>query len=192
MQERRTNAQRRDETRAALIGAARDLFLEQGYAATGTPDVVARAGVTRGALYHHFADKQALFHAVVADEAAQIAAEIEAGSATSADAIGALRDGAAAYFAAMRAPGRTRLMLLEAPAVLGPETMRRIDAETGARTLRDGISETLGPAAAPDDIAAIADLVSAMFDRAAMAVSTGADESIYQDAIARLLVLLAR
>ena len=192
MQESRTNAQRRDETRAALIGAARDLFLEQGYAATGTPDVVARAGVTRGALYHHFADKQALFQAVVADEAAQIAAEIEAGSATSADAIGALRDGAAAYFAAMRAPGRTRLMLLEAPAVLGPETMRRIDAETGARTLREGISETLGPAAAADDIAAIADLVSAVFDRAALAVSTGADESIYQDAIARLLVLLAR
>ena len=192
MQEKRTNAQRRDETRSALLGAARDLFLDQGYAATGTPEVVARAGVTRGALYHHFADKQALFHAVVAAEAAQIAAEIEAGSAPAGDAIGALRDGAAAYFAAMRAPGRTRLMLLEAPAVLGPVTMRHIDAETGGRTLCEGISDAMGQAAAPEDVAAIADLVSAMFDRAVLAVSSGADESIYQDAIARLLALLVR
>ena len=192
MQEKRTNAQRRDETRAALIAAARDLFLEQGYAATGTPDVVARAGVTRGALYHHFADKQALFHAVVADEAAQIAAAIRAGSPGGSDAVTALLDGASAYFAAMRIPGRTRLMLLEGPAVLGPQAMRGIDAETGGGTLREGIGDALGLAVSTEAVAAIADLVSAMFDRAVLAVSNGADERIYQDAIARLLMLLVR
>ena len=65
MQERRSNADRRAQTRQALLETARPLFAEKGFAATGTPEVVAQAGVTRGALYHHFADKAALFEAVI-------------------------------------------------------------------------------------------------------------------------------
>ena len=74
---RRSNRERTERHARDLLAAARALFTDKGYAETGTPDIVAAAGVTRGALYHHFADKQALFRAVVEREAAAVAAEIE-------------------------------------------------------------------------------------------------------------------
>jgi len=190
MQERRSNQDRRQETRRALIKAARTLFLEKGYAATGTPEVVERAGLTRGALYHHFKDKQALFLAVVENEAAQIAAEIEAGAVDAQTPLAALFDGAQAYFAAMRVAGRVRLMLLEGPAVLSPETMRRIDLDTGGRELRLGIAEALGKAATTAQVNTLADLVSAMFDRAALACEGGADAQLYEATVRVLLAAL--
>src|SRR5256885_4582036 len=61
---RRSQAERRAATRAALLAAGRALFAERGYAAVGTEEIVQRAGVTRGALYHHFAGKEELFAAV--------------------------------------------------------------------------------------------------------------------------------
>lgn len=190
MQERRSNLDRRQETRSALIKAARTLFLEKGYAATGTPEVVECANLTRGALYHHFKDKQALFLAVVEAEAAQIAAEIETGSAEAHTPLMALYDGAQAYFAAMRARGRVRLMLLEGPAVLSPETMRRIDLETGGRELRLGIAEALGGRATGGQVDTLADLVSAVFDRAALAINGGADAQLYEATVRELLAAL--
>src|SRR5690606_390938 len=157
-----------------------------------TPEVVERAGVTRGALYHHFKDKQALFQAVVESEASLIAHEIEAGAFKAASPVQALQQGAKAYFQAMRAPGRVRLMLLEGPAVLGPDEMRRIDLQTGGRELRCGIRDALGATASSAEIDACADLVSAMFDRAALACDMNGDNKIYEDMIAALLSILVR
>src|SRR5690349_12045502 len=135
--ERRTNRDRTEATQRELIAAARKLFTEKSYAETSTPEIVAAAGVTRGALYHHFADKQALFRAVVEQEAAEVAAEIENASPPSLTARDALIAGSDAYLAAMRAPGRTRLLLLDGPAVLGRAGMDEIDGRHGNRTLRE-------------------------------------------------------
>jgi AcrR family transcriptional regulator len=188
MQGRRSNASRSQETRHALVAAARELFAEQGYSATGTPDVAARAGLTRGALYHHFADKQAVFRAVVEAEAAAVAREIERGSSLAKDPLDALRRGAKSYFAAMSDPARARLLLIEGPSVLGAPEMRRIDLETGGRELRLGLAEVLGGRAAKTEIEARADLISAMFDRAALARANGASRAVYERVLDSVLV----
>src|SRR3712207_6136824 len=71
-------AERREATRGALLRAARDLFSERGYAAVGTNEIVERAGVTRGALYHHFRDKRELFEALYEQMEAELVASIGA------------------------------------------------------------------------------------------------------------------
>lgn len=190
MQERRSNLDRSNETRGGLLAAARDLFLEKGFAETATPEIVERAGVTRGALYHHFKDKQAIFHAVVRLEAAQIAAEIEDGASEAQTPDAALILGAKAYFRSMQDAPRVRLLLLDGPAILGAQTMRQIDLDTGGRKLREGIGEALPSDAPPEQIDTIADLVSAMFDRAVLACNAGADATAYENTLASLLTVL--
>lgn len=186
--ERRSNKERTETTRAALIDAARALFVEKGYAETGTPEIVAAAGVTRGALYHHFTDKAALFRAVVEREAAAVAARIESDTTDETSPIEALMTGAEAYFAAMSEPGRTRLLLLDGPAVLGPEAMNEIDRDTGARELREGLGYAMDKGilkAVPLD--AVTALLSAAFDRAALAIVSGEPADEYRAAMGALI-----
>lgn len=185
---RRTNRQRTEETRSALIAAARTSFVDKGYADTGTPEIVAAAGVTRGALYHHFADKQALFQAVVEDEAARVAAAIDRAVPADAEGAAALIAGGDGFLSAMAEPGRVRLLLVDGPAVLGPAAMAEIDARTGGQTLREGLAAALPPGRADEAaLMALADLLSAAHDRAALAIVGGADPDSYRRALAALV-----
>ncbi|WP_420404054.1 TetR/AcrR family transcriptional regulator [Nisaea sp.] len=184
----RSNRERTEETRAALLAAARALFVEKGYAETGTPEIVKAAKVTRGALYHHYRDKKDLFRAVVEREAAQIGEDIEKHAAGAATPLEALSSGSMTYFSAMAKPGRARLLLLDAPAVLGPEEINRIDRGTGGGSLRDGLVALLGPA---PEIEALADMLSAAFDHAALAIAHGARRVDYERAMNRLFKALA-
>ncbi|MBI5130487.1 MAG: TetR/AcrR family transcriptional regulator [Rhodopseudomonas palustris] len=172
---RRTNPERSSTTRAGLIAAGRNAFIAQGYAGTGTPDLVEAAGLTRGALYHHFDDKQGLFRAVVEAESAAVAAEIEA-APLDGSPIAALIAGGEAYLAAMAVPGRTRLLLIESPAVLGRAEADAIDARHGVRTLCDGLQAAIDAGAIPPlPLAPTAQLLGAAYDRAALAIEQGAD-----------------
>ncbi|WP_281683919.1 TetR/AcrR family transcriptional regulator [Thalassobaculum salexigens] len=182
----RTNEARTAATRAALIGAARTLFVEKGYGETGTPEIVAAANVTRGALYHHFADKADLFRAVVTAEAAALAEAIDRATIPVAAPRKALIEGTGAYFAAMTVPGRARLLLLDGPAVLGPQTMAELDRSLGGATLRQGLAEAMRRVD-PVELDALADCLSAAFDRAALAIAGGADPAPYCAAITRLI-----
>jgi AcrR family transcriptional regulator len=188
----RSNKERTEATRLALIEGARRLFVEKGYAETATPDIVAEAGVTRGALYHHFEDKKALFRATLEREGAAVAAHIDRVALAGASPREALLLGASAYFDAMAAPGRTRLLLLEAPAVLGLESVVAIDRENAEGTLASGLSDFLGAAVDAGTLQALTEMFSAAFDRAAIAIEAGADRKVYEGAIARMLDGLVR
>jgi AcrR family transcriptional regulator len=186
--QRRSNHARTEATRAALIEAARALFVERTYAETGTPQIVERAGVTRGALYHHFADKQALFSAVVEAESEAVAREIADATPEDLPALDALMRGGDAFVAAMSEPGRTRLLLLDGPAVLGRKAMDEIDARHGGRTLREGLAIGMRQGAIrrlPLD--ALAALLSAMFDRAALEIADGKDAAACSEVIDAIL-----
>ncbi|MBZ9863542.1 TetR/AcrR family transcriptional regulator [Mesorhizobium sp. CA12] len=185
---RRSNRDRTEATRADLIRAARKLFTEKSYAETGTPEIVAEAGVTRGALYHHFADKQALFAAVVEQEAAAVAAEIDHASPPSLSARDALVAGSDAYLEAMQAPGRTRLLLLDGPAVLGRAAMDEIDNRHGNRSLREGLIAAMRAQAMTRLPAeALTALLAAAFDRAALAIEAGGSAADYRAVLIALM-----
>ncbi|WP_378949707.1 TetR/AcrR family transcriptional regulator [Mesorhizobium sp. ANAO-SY3R2] len=186
--ERRSNRDRTEATRAQLIAAARKLFAEKSYAEIGTPEIVALAGVTRGALYHHFADKQALFAAVAEAEAAAVATEIEQAAPDDLSPREALLAGSSAYLEAMQAPGRTRLLLLDGPAVLGRIGMDEIDDRHGNRTLREGLAMAMRAGALRKlPLAALTSLLAAAFDRAALAVDAGAPAAEQMEVITALI-----
>ena len=190
---RRSNKERSDFTRGALISAGRRLFLEREYAETGTPDIVAAAGLTRGALYHHFEDKKALFHAVVEAEARAVEQEIERAAPDDMPARQALVTGGEAYLEAMAAPGRTRLLLLDGPAVLGRAAMDEIDDRHATRSLRAGILFALRAGELPQGLPvdAATQLLAAAYDRAALSIAAGGDAGAYRLALAQLVDGLA-
>ena len=123
---------RSEATRRLLVTAARRLFGARGYAGVGTEEIVRAAGVTRGALYHQFRDKAALFAAVAEEVEAEIAARIAAGAAGAAtDPVGALRFGAQLFLDACAEPEVERIILLDAPSVLGWEAWRDLAGRYG-------------------------------------------------------------
>ncbi len=178
---RRTQKERSEAMRATLISAGRMLFVRNGFAATGTPEIVAAAGVTRGALYHHFADKEALFEAVIRAEAETVALAVRRVNYAALSPVDALIRGGEAFLEAMQVKGRTRLLLIEAAAVIGPARLAEIDAETGSRTVAEGLAF----AGCQDE--PMAHLISAAYDRAALAIDQGADPGPWRAALERLL-----
>lgn len=133
MHVRRTQAERTEATREALIAAARRLFTERGYEGVGTEEIVRAAGVTRGALYHHFGDKASLLDAVYARieaESTARVARVVLGSELHSP-LDAMRAGVAAFLEECAKPELRQIALHDAPAVLGWERWREIGAANG-------------------------------------------------------------
>ena len=129
---RRTQQERTEATTTALVAAARELFAQDGFAATSLDAVVARAGVTKGALYHHFAGKRELFAAVFAGEQRRLLAELGLAYEENAerDPWTALERGCAAFLEFTQEPGVQRIFLLDATAALGWERIRELESES--------------------------------------------------------------
>jgi AcrR family transcriptional regulator len=131
-----------DATRAALVTAARELFGSEGYAATSTEDVVAAAGVTKGALYHHFTGKEDLFRAVFE----QVQREVSDQAVVEflrPDSWEALTDGCRLWIDAHLDGSVRRIVLREARAVLGWEDVRAIENRFGAVALRGALRKAM-------------------------------------------------
>jgi AcrR family transcriptional regulator len=163
---RRTQAERRESTHAALLVAARELFAERGYADTGREDIAERAGVTRGALYHHFESKAAVGVAVLealTDELAQRV--IDAARAVD-DPAEQLRRSMHAYIDACADPAFARIVL-DAPMMMTPDQLRAMDDAVCARL----IEPTLARMGIETDHRATARLLLGMLDQAAALVA---------------------
>ena len=136
---------RSEATRRRLVTAARALFGARGFAEVGTEEIVRAAGVTRGALYHQFRDKADLFAAVAEEVEAEIAERI-AGAAraeAAADPVGALRSGARLFLDACAAPEVERIILLDAPAVLGWQAWRDLAGRYGLGLVQFGLQSAI-------------------------------------------------
>jgi len=137
------NAARSEATRGALVRAARELFAERGYAAVGTEEVVRAAGVTRGALYHHFGGKQALFLAVVEAIEGEMVAGVGAQLGAVDDVWEGLLRGLDLWLDACLQRDVQRIVLLDAPAVLGHDGWRAVEEAYGLGLLRAAIGAAM-------------------------------------------------
>ena len=127
----RSKVEQGELTRAALLAAATEIFTEKGYAETSTEEIVQRARVTRGALYHHFAGKDALFLAVLERLQDGIRERVIAAAANARDPLARLTVGMEEFLDACLEPAVRRIVLLEGPSVLGWAAWHEIDARCG-------------------------------------------------------------
>jgi AcrR family transcriptional regulator len=144
-------AERAQATRETLLRAARELFATQGYAATGTEAILAAAGVTRGALYHHFADKQALFAAVCESLHAAAGQAIETDADAAPSAFEGLIAGCMSFLDFMIRPDVRRILILDAPSVLGWESWNEMDRRHGFGLLIEGVEAAVAEGALAGD-----------------------------------------
>jgi AcrR family transcriptional regulator len=128
---RRTQAERSSSTRAALIATARRLFGQRGYAEVGTEEIVRAAGLTRGALYHHFEGKSELFRAVFEQVESEVAERLASEALSRSDPWEAMVAGLEMFLDVCVEPEVQRIALLDAPSVLGWETWREIEGRYG-------------------------------------------------------------
>jgi AcrR family transcriptional regulator len=186
--QKRTQAERTEATRAALIAAARRLFADRGYADVAMEEVVAAAGVTRGALYHQFGGKRELFEAVFEQVEQEITEDIAVKALSGRDPLDALRAGARAFLDHCLDPEMQRIALLDAPAVLGWERWREIGGRYGLglteATLAAGIEAGVIAPLAPRPLA---HLLMGALDEAAMAVARADDPEAAREEMVTVL-----
>src|SRR6266700_4039542 len=124
-----TQSERRERTQAAIVKTAKRIFGERGFAAATMDDIAAGARVAKGAVYHHFPTKEALFEAVFEQVSRELVSEIDGITRAERDVLAAMAAGTQAYFAACSKSATGQIILRDGPAVLGWERWREIDAQ---------------------------------------------------------------
>ena len=137
---RRTQAERSRATRAALLAAGRALFAAHGFAGAAREDIVERAGVTRGALYHHFASKEDLFRAVVIEMEEEVTQRVAEAGLRGTDPMDQFRRGCQAFLDQAMDPAVQRVLVVDAPSVLGWQAWRDIEGRYGLGLMREALA----------------------------------------------------
>lgn len=170
------------ETERRLRSVARALFAERGFADVSVEQVAAEAGVTRGAIYHHFGSKHGVFEAVLDDALAEIAASVA--DAAPGSGWQAIIDGSIAYLRAATDPATRRIVLVDGPAVVGWERWRGADARNSARLLAEGLAELDDLAIDPSAASA---LLNGAMNEAALWIAGGGDPALAEDGLVRMI-----
>jgi AcrR family transcriptional regulator len=138
-----TNPERSAHTRARLLGVARALFAQHGFAATSTEAILAGAGVKRGALYHHFTDKAALFEAVCMELVEEALPAVDAATARARGALDALIRGSIAWIEFVTRDDVRRILLVDGPTVLGWQRWHALDDRLSVNALRTALRDAI-------------------------------------------------
>ena len=163
-------------TREQLIEVATRLFAERGYEDTSIEAVLSAAGVSRGALYHHFAGKDALFEAVVESLDERISADMTAAITSVRDPVEVLHAGALAWIDLAGDPVIQRVILIDAPSVLGWERWRNMDDQRAfitTRALLQAVSDT--GRLAPGLVEGFAHMILGALDEMALVIARAED-----------------
>ena len=188
---RRTQRERSATTTAALVGAARELFSERGFHATSGEAVTRRAGVTSGALYHHFRNKRALFRAVFDAVETSVAERVAAAAAEAREPWGRLERGVEEYLRVILEPEVRRIVLVDGPSVLGWDEWHAADATHHLRPLAAALAiamrHGLVDRQPPEPLARL--LLGALTEAG---LAEGADARASRDAVLWLLRRLRR
>jgi AcrR family transcriptional regulator len=173
---RRTQGERRASTRAALLAAGRELFAQKGFVGAGREEIVERAGVTRGAMYHHFPSKEALFQAVYETVEQEVLGRVVQAASAATDPKEMLRLGSLAYLDVAATDEVRRICLLDAPAVLSPETRRELSEQHGLGAIRESLRACMeGGLIRTQPVDALAHIYMAALLEAATLVAEGRD-----------------
>lgn len=173
---RSTKAEQAEATTSALLDIAMQKFAAVGYAASNLEEIVHEAGLTRGALYHHFGSKHGLFLAVVEHLQRDIAQRIERATTPDADHWTQLVMGCHAFLAACTDPIVQQIILVDAPAVLGWDTWRKLDAEHGGRLLYAALRALIDEGTLkPLPLAPVTHLLSGAMNEAALWIAQAHD-----------------
>lgn len=170
------------------MATARGLFAERGYAAVAADEIVSAAGLTRGALHHHFGDKAGLFRAVFEEVDAEMTDELSGTLAAAPDTASRLALGLAAFLDVCQRPEVLRIALTDAPSVLGWETWRAIEAQHGLGLITGMIEQAVAEGVVikqPPDV--LAQLVLSVTIEAALLIANGADRQAVEPALLTML-----
>jgi len=189
----RSKAARSAATRSQLVATATRLYAEHGYAGVGTEEIVRQAGVTRGALYHHFADKRELFRAVHEAVERDVVRRIADGVAGLTDPWDLMGAGMRTYLDLCIEPTVRQISLIDAPAVLGWKEWREIDARYGLGLVRGALDAAMDAGVLQRrPVEPLAHLLLAAMAEAGLMVATAADPAAERQAVEEpLLTLLA-
>jgi AcrR family transcriptional regulator len=163
-------------TRERLIAAGRELFGERGYEGTSIEAILESAGVARGALYHHFPTKEALFDAVLDRLVADIASTVTEAARDAADPVESLRTGCATWLRMALDPAVQRIALLDPPAVVGWTRWRELDERYILGGLRAGLQRIADERRLPtEDTDMLAHMLLASVNEAALLIARADD-----------------